>query len=104
MIQVSRTGNARKLSQTSEMSCKTQNKRECFSNRFVNSWNNIPDEVVLAKTINMFKNGVDSALSRTSANIPMDWEANGCKKWLKRIVHLRMPLFRYHATTVKRLR
>ena len=36
-----------------------------FTNRIVNSWNCLPANVVNAKSINSFKNGVDKALSKT---------------------------------------
>jgi hypothetical protein len=34
-----------------------------FSNRVANAWNNLPAATVNAKSINLFKNGVDKALS-----------------------------------------
>ena len=39
-------------------------RENAFSNRVVNTWNKLPDEVVNAKSVNKFKSGVDSALSK----------------------------------------
>ena len=36
-----------------------------FSIRTVNTWNSLPEQVVCAKTVNEFKNGIDAALAMT---------------------------------------
>ena len=35
-----------------------------FTNRIINIWNNLPSEVVLSKTINIFKNAIDKYLNK----------------------------------------
>ena len=39
-------------------------RENAFSNRVVNNWNKLPDEVVNVKSVNEFKSGVESALSK----------------------------------------
>ena len=39
-------------------------RENAFSNRVANNWNKLTDKVVLAKSINLFKDGVDKALSK----------------------------------------
>ena len=57
-------------------------RENAFSNRVVNSWNKLPDEVVLAKTVNMFKNGVDIALSKDTCKYSYGLGS----KWLQEMV------------------
>ena len=41
----------------------TSFKQHCFSHRIVNLWNELPDNVVLAVSINSFKNNLEKAWS-----------------------------------------
>ena len=36
-----------------------QIRQHYFSHRVLNDWNNLPDSVIRAKTVNQFKNGLD---------------------------------------------
>ena len=49
-------GNSKKLEKTR---CNTSIRLNYFSNRCINDWNNLPDSVVNAETINSFKNRLD---------------------------------------------
>ena len=60
-VETGTRGNIFKL-QKARFTIKTR--ENAFSNRVVNTWNKLPDEVVNAKSVNEFKSGVDSALSK----------------------------------------
>ena len=49
-------GNSLKLSVNR---CKYNLKKFSFSSRIVNIWNSLPDSVVMADSVNMFKNSLD---------------------------------------------
>ena len=53
-----------------------------FSSRVVNTWNKLPDKVVLAPTVNMFKNGVNAALSNDICKFSYGLGS----KWLQEMV------------------
>jgi len=49
-------GNSRKLTVTR---CRFDLRKYCFTNRIVNMWNSLPDNVILADNVNQFKNCLD---------------------------------------------
>ncbi len=51
-------GHSFKLSKQNAVSRQAQNR---FSNRVVNPWNDLPEDVVHAKTVNSFKSGLNIA-------------------------------------------
>ena len=48
--------NSRKLT---VMICRFDLRKHCFTNRIVNMWNSLPDNVILADNVNQFKNRLD---------------------------------------------
>jgi len=48
--------NSRKLT---VMRCRFDLRKYCFTNRIVNMWNSLPDNVILADNVNQFKNCLD---------------------------------------------
>ena len=38
------------------MTCRFDLRKYCFSNRIVNMWNSLPDNMILADNVNQFKN------------------------------------------------
>ena len=49
-------GNSWKLT---VMRCRFDLRKYCFTNRIVNMWNSLPDNVILANNVNHFKNRLD---------------------------------------------
>jgi len=49
-------GNSRKLT---VIRCKYNLRKYCFTNRIVNIWNSLPDDIILAQTVDQFKNRLD---------------------------------------------
>ena len=49
-------GNSRKVT---VMRCRFDLRKYCFPNRIVNTWNSLPDNVILANNVSQFKNCLD---------------------------------------------
>jgi len=45
-------------------------RKNYFSQRVVNHWNNLPDKVVSAESVNSFKNRYDDYVKRTNSRYP----------------------------------
>jgi len=56
MATIHTRGNSRKLT---VMRCRFDLRKYCFTNRIVNMWNSLPDNVILANNVNQFKNRLD---------------------------------------------
>jgi len=56
-------GNSRKLT---VMRCRFDLWKYCFTNRIVNMWNTLPDNVILADNVNQFKNRLDKQVVQTA--------------------------------------
>ena len=41
------------------MRCRFDLRKYCFTNRIVNMWNSLPDNVILVNNVNQFKNRLD---------------------------------------------
>jgi hypothetical protein len=50
---------------------KTNNYKFSFCNRIINTWNNLPSNIVLSKSLDIFKKEIDNILAKNSNNI--DW-------------------------------
>jgi len=42
------------------MRCRFDLQKYCFTNRIVNMWNSLPDNVILADNVNQFKNRLEN--------------------------------------------
>jgi len=54
-----------------KQSSRTQLQQNFFSNRVVNLWNNLPEEVVMAQTVNCFKGRFDKC--NADKRFSMEW-------------------------------
>jgi hypothetical protein len=50
---------------------KTNHYKFSFCNRIINTWNNLPSNIVLSKSLDIFKKEIDYILAKNSNNI--DW-------------------------------
>ena len=61
-VQTNTRGDSRNPYRLTKNSVNKKQTQMFFTNRVINVWNNLPTNIVLSKTINIFKNEIDSYL------------------------------------------